>query len=97
MPGREDVADDAGVGDAERQAPERTVMHAAAVKLPSFYPSAPMFWFSQAESQFRLKKIESDLTKVDHVMASLSEEVALRVMPSIEDQSYTALKAVGSF
>ena len=84
-----------GLGDnAENpHAPGRTLVHAATVKLPAFYASAPKFWFGQAESQFRLKKIMDDLTKFDHMMSVLSEDVVLQVVASIEDQSYTSLKA----
>ena len=82
-----DNLDGAGVNNTTR-----TIIHAATVKLPPFFPSAPQFWFAQAESQFRIKKIEVDLTKFDHVMASLTEDMALHVMPAIAGQSYAALK-----
>ena len=81
----------AGEDDAVEGIAQGTV-HAATVKLPKFYQLAPAFWFAQAESQFRLKKITEDVTKFDHVVASLSEEVALRVMPAINSLDYARLK-----
>ena len=67
-------------------------VNAATVKLPPFFQGNPSFWFAQVESQFRTKAIKNDLAKFDHVMAALSEDVALRVMPAITRQSYMGLK-----
>ena len=82
MAGEDDVVEDNAQG----------TVHAATVKLPKFYPLAPAFWFAQAESQFRLKRITEEVTKFDHVVASLSEEVAMRVMPAVNSMDYTRLK-----
>ena len=60
MGGHGEVMDGLGVdnlNDAPGNNAARTVVHSATIKLSPFYPVAPGFWFSQAESQFRLKKI----------------------------------------
>ena len=95
MDGNEKVMD--GLGDENlNNAPgnnaARTIIHAATVKLPPFFPKNPQFWFAQVESQFWTKKIEVDLSKFDHVMTALSQDVVLWVMPVITARSYVGLK-----
>ena len=80
------ASDDEGVENTQR------TVHAATVKLPKFYALAPAFWFAQAESQFRIKRITEEVTKFDHVVASLTEEVAMRVMPAIVSMDYARLR-----
>ena len=81
-----------GGGDRAHEA-HHVCVNAATAKLPPFFTGNPSFWFAQVESQFRTKAVKTDLAKFDHVMAALSEDVALRVMPAISKQSYTGLKA----
>ena len=88
MSGPGDVVPDAG-GSASNAS-----THAVTIKLAPFYASSPGFWFAQVESQFRVKKITDQLTKFDHVVQSLSEEVALRVSKAVESQQYQTLKDV---
>ena len=87
----EDTPVDGG-GDRAHEA-HHVCVSAATAKLPPFFMGNPSFWFAQVESQFRTKAIKGDLAKFDHVMAALSEDVALRVMPAISKQCYTGLKA----
>ena len=58
---------------------------AVALKLPPFYTQNAQFWFVFIESQFHLKNITADDTKFSYVVTSLSEEVAMRVMPAIQN------------
>ena len=65
-------------------------------KLPLFWPSDPMLWFTQVESQFRLRGITAQVTKFHHVLANLSQEVAnevrdLLINPPIQN-SFDVLK-----
>ena len=63
------------------------MMAAVAVKLPTFYPGAASFWFLQADCQFTLKGVTSPDTRYHYVVTSLSQEVARRMMPTLEGAS----------
>ena len=77
--------------------PEAAVSAAVSLKLPPFYLTAPKFWFIFAEQQFLLRHITGDDTKFAHVVSSLTEDTATRVMLAIteppEGNKYNSLKA----
>ena len=54
-------------------------MAAYAVKVPPFWPSDRMLWFTQVEAQFMLRGITAQLTKFHHVLTNLSQEIAIEV------------------
>ena len=60
----------------ERRNPE---MAAYAIKIPPFWPSDPILWFTQVESQFMLRGITAQVTKFHHILANLSQEIATEV------------------
>lgn len=70
--------------------------HAVALKLPTFWPSQPEVWFTQAEVQFHLRGITGDGTKYYHTVAALDQETATRLLDLITDppteNKYAALK-----
>ena len=83
--------------DAQDQAP---VAHVG-VKLPDFWVKDPAMWFSQAEAQFRRGNITRSMTKYDHVLTKLPEDVIMSVRalitqidatPNMQDESYQLLK-----
>ena len=59
--------------------------NAVALKLPVFWIDQPRVWLQQAEAQFALKNITSDVTKYHYVVAALDQTTALRVIDVLED------------
>ena len=56
------------------EAPE---VGSVAVRLPTFWMASPELWFAQVEANFdnRNPKITTDMSKYNHVLQALSEEV----------------------
>ena len=54
-------------------------MAAYAVNIPLFWPSDPMLWFMQAESEIMLRGNTTQVTKFHHVLTNLSQEIATKV------------------
>ena len=52
---------------------------AYAVKISPFWPSDPMSWLTQVESQFMLQGITAQAIKFHHVLANLSQVIATEV------------------
>ena len=50
-----------------------------AVKLSAFWLDKPTIWFAQAEAQFALANINTELTKYYHVMTQLDVRAASEV------------------
>ena len=78
--------------------PPTTTIAAAtvSVKLPPFWLSDPEIWFAQVEATFTTRRITSEKTRFDYVIASLSPEVATEIRDLIlkppETTPYKVLK-----
>ena len=59
------------------------VEHAVSLKLPTFWNQQPRTWFAQAESQFAIRSVTSEVTKFHYVVAALDQETATRVLDVI--------------
>ncbi|XP_064476200.1 uncharacterized protein LOC135390135 [Ornithodoros turicata] len=68
-----------------------------AIRLPPFFRSRPEIWFQQAESQFALGHITSQIIKFHHVLSVLPEDVLLQIADTLSTpaalEPYDALKA----
>lgn len=66
------------------------------VKLPTFWPGQAEVWFVQAEAHFSVKGITLDAAKYHHVVASLDQTAATRVLDLLknppENGKFEALK-----
>ena len=50
------------------------------LKLPSFWPDAPVAWFAAAEAQFQLRRIHSQAERFCHVTAALDKSTLKKVV-----------------
>ena len=66
------------------------------IKLPPFWPADPAVWFAQVEATFATKRLNSQKTRFDFVVASLSPEVVTEVRDLVlrppETNPYNVLK-----
>ena len=72
------------------------LLHSITVKLLPFWPNNIETWLIQSESQFRLKGVTVSQTKFDHVVQSMSQTDAVKVLDLIrappQDNPYSHLK-----
>lgn len=54
------------------------------IKLPLFWTSRPRAWFTFVESRFRLRGIDSEQCRFDHVLSALPADMVSQVMDIVE-------------
>ena len=73
------------------------LLHSVAIKLPPFWPDNIETWLIQSESHFCLKGVTMSQTKFDHVVQSMSQQDAVKVLDLIRapprDDPYSHLKS----
>ena len=62
------------------------------IKLPTFWTTRPRAWFTFVESRFRLRGIDDEQMKFDHVLAALPPEMVAQVLDIVE-----AMPEVGQY
>ena len=62
-----------GAGDNNGDALSTSQVAEISIKLPAFWPEKPDIWFHQVEAQFKLKRITSEQTKFDYLLAQLDK------------------------
>ena len=85
--------------DNHHQPPQQlppTTVTAVHIKIPPFWPADPEVWFAQVDAQFNTRNITSQKTKFDHIVSSLTPEIAMEVRDIIlhppERTPYNTLK-----
>ncbi len=54
------------------------------IKLPPFWTRRPRAWFTFAESRFRLRSIEDEQQRFDHVLSALPAEMVSQVIDLVD-------------
>ena len=80
MPGDPATLDDGAEGLVLTVA---DLLHSVAIKLPPFWLDNIETWLIQSESQFRLTGVTVSQTKFDHVVQSMSQQDAVKVLDRI--------------
>ncbi len=90
------MADDEPVANAPAVVDAVVHIASVAIKLPQFWPADPEVWFAQVDAHFTTRRVTSQKTKYDYIIASLSPEVATEVRDLIlrppADNLYTVLR-----
>ncbi len=58
--------------------------HQRDIKLPPFWTTRPRAWFTFVESRFRLRGIEDDQSRFDHVLSALPAEMISQVIDIVD-------------
>lgn len=62
---------------------------AVTLKLPPFWPNLPIHWFHQVESQFSTRGINTERTKYDYIISSLTQEIISSIFDVVQNIART--------
>lgn len=71
--------------DAKSNCPEQTDVYSISVKLPQFWSNSPSTWFIQAESQFSISRVSSEVSKYHYVVAALPQDIIESIIDFIQN------------
>ena len=82
--------------DSSAVSPDPVPLMIVSVKLPTFWMDSPEIWFLQAEAQFENKRITSSRNKFTCCVASLSQDVACRLLDLVRAPTADLYEALRS-
>ena len=75
---------------------EASRVEAYSMKIPPFWTADPQIWFVQVEAQFAARSITSQRTMYQHIVGSLTPEIATKIRDLLlkppEERPYDVLK-----
>lgn len=82
-----------GIAPALHPAGDTAALATVGLKFPPFFRGNPEAWFRMLDAQFSLRNITSEVTRFNHLICQLPEDVASVLLTADTQPSYTEMKA----